>query len=64
VVNWHAGLRQHVGSWRLEEFVRVDNVFDESYVGSVIVNAANARYFEPAPERTWLVGFTAGYSPR
>jgi iron complex outermembrane recepter protein len=64
VMNWHAGLRQHVGTWRLEEFVRVDNLFDESYVGSVIVNAANARYFEPAPERTWLIGFTASFSPR
>ena len=63
VVGWHAGLRQRLASWRLEEFVRVDNLFDESYVGSVIVNAANARYFEPAPERIWLLGFTGSFAP-
>ena len=64
VANWHAGFRQDMASWRLEEFVRVDNIADESYVGSVIVNAVNARYFEPAPERTYLIGFTASFSPR
>ena len=64
VFNWHAGFRQHTDSWQLEEFVRIDNIANESYVGSVIVNAANARYFEPAPERTYLIGFSAGYSPR
>jgi iron complex outermembrane receptor protein len=31
-------------------------VFDLAYVGSVIVNEGNARYFEPAPGRQWLVG--------
>src|SRR5262249_38300649 len=63
VVGWHAGLRQAAGPWRFEEFVRVDNLFDEDYVGSVIVNAASARYFEPAPQRTWLLGFTASVAP-
>lgn len=37
-------------------FARVDNVFDRRYAGSVIVNEANGRFFEPAPGRTWLVG--------
>ena len=37
-------------------FARVDNVFDERYAGSVIVNEGNARFFEPAPGRTYLVG--------
>jgi iron complex outermembrane receptor protein len=64
VANWHAGFRQDMTSWQLEEFVRVDNIADESYVGSVIVNAVNARYFEPAPERTYLIGFTVSFSPR
>jgi hypothetical protein len=31
-------------------FARIDNVFDRRYVGSVIVNEGNARYFEPPPE--------------
>jgi iron complex outermembrane receptor protein len=31
-------------------------VFDRRYAGSVIVNEANGRFFEPAPGRTWLLG--------
>lgn len=62
VLNLHAGLRQRLGGWQLNEFLRIDNVLDERYVGSVIVNAANARYFEPAPRRTLFLGFTANYS--
>jgi iron complex outermembrane receptor protein len=63
VFNVHAGFRQRIGAWQFEEFLRVDNVADESYVGSVVVNAVNGRFFEPAPPRTFLLGFTAGYSP-
>jgi iron complex outermembrane receptor protein len=37
-------------------FARVDNLLDKRYIGSVIVNEGNGRFFEPAPGRTWLVG--------
>jgi iron complex outermembrane receptor protein len=47
---------------RLSEFVRVDNLFDKQYVGSVIVNEGNARYYEPSPTRNWLVGIQASLS--
>jgi iron complex outermembrane receptor protein len=63
VFNVHAGFRQHIGKWRLEEFLRIDNVADEDYVGSVVVNAVNGRFFEPAPPRTVLLGFTASFFP-
>jgi iron complex outermembrane receptor protein len=63
VFNLHAGLRRQIGAWQLEAFLRVDNVADEDYVGSVVVNAVNGRYFEPAPPRTFLLGFTASYFP-
>ncbi len=43
--------------WRL--FARVDNLLDRDTVGSVIVNDANGRFFEPAPGRTWQLGMTA-----
>jgi iron complex outermembrane receptor protein len=62
LLNWHAGLRQDFGEWKLREFVRIDNVTDERYVGSLIVNGANARYFEPAPGRTFFLGVVANYS--
>jgi iron complex outermembrane receptor protein len=50
-----------IGAWQFSSFVRVDNVFDRTYAGSVIVNEGNARYFEPAPGRNWLVGFSGSY---
>jgi iron complex outermembrane receptor protein len=50
-----------IGAWRLDTFVRGDNLFDRAYAGSVIVNEGNARYFEPAPGRNWLGGLTASY---
>jgi len=39
-----------------QAFLRVDNLFDEDYVGSVIVNDRNGRYYEPAPGRNVLAG--------
>ena len=49
-------------AWKVSSFVRVDNVFDRQYAGSVIVNEGNGRYFEPALRRTWLAGASAAYS--
>lgn len=42
--------------WR--GFVRLNNVLNRHYVGSVIVNEGNGRYFEPAPGRHWLAGLS------
>lgn len=57
-----ASLRQALGRWTVREFVRVDNVTDRRYAGSVIVNEGNGRFFEPAPGRNWLVGVNAAYT--
>lgn len=46
---------------RLGAFARVDNLFDRRHVGSVIVNEANARFFEPASGRTWTMGLRADW---
>ncbi|WP_239024398.1 TonB-dependent receptor [Ramlibacter humi] len=62
VLALRASLRQAVGAWRLREFVRVDNVTDRRYAGSVIVNEGNGRFFEPAPGRNWLLGVNAAYT--
>jgi len=37
-------------------FLRVENLLGRSYAGSVIVNEANARYFEPSPGRSVFAG--------
>jgi len=62
VAHVRAVLRQNVGGWSITEFARVDNVFNRNYVGSVIVNQANAQYYEPAPGRHWTVGLKATYA--
>lgn len=60
-VNLRAGFEQKLGAWRLKEFARVDNVFDEEYIGAIYVNDQNARYYAPAPERSYLAGVSASY---
>jgi iron complex outermembrane receptor protein len=47
--------------WDLNAFARIDNLFDRQYIGSVIVNEGNARYYEPAPGRNWTIGMSAAY---
>src|SRR5882762_5588794 len=37
VVNWRVVFEQRASDWRLSEFLRVDNLFDRNYIGSVIV---------------------------
>jgi iron complex outermembrane receptor protein len=59
VVNAIIGFEQRGERWRLNEFLRVDNLGDKAYVGSVIVNDGNGRYYEPAPERNALIGVQA-----
>ncbi|MFC4929174.1 TonB-dependent receptor family protein [Massilia sp. GCM10023247] len=62
VVNARVQARQSVGPWRFRQFVRLNNMFDRSYVGSVIVGDANRRYYEAAPGRQWMVGVSAQYT--
>ncbi len=50
---------EHTETWgplRPRFFVRADNLVERRYVGSVIVNESNGRFFEPAPTITWLAG--------
>ncbi len=42
--------------WKINTFARVDNLLDKDYVGSVIVNDGNKRFFEPADRRNWSAG--------
>ena len=58
-VNLVAGFAQHGAGWALSEFLRIDNLANRSYAGSVVVNDANGRYYEPAPRRNLLLGLQA-----
>ncbi|MGB8337916.1 MAG: TonB-dependent receptor [Burkholderiales bacterium] len=59
IANLRGGYRYKTGNWDLDAYARIDNVFDEKYAGSVIVNEANGRYFEPAPVRNYTIGINA-----
>jgi iron complex outermembrane receptor protein len=61
VANWRIGLEQGGRGWRLQEFLRIDNLFDKTYAGSVIVNANGGAYFEPAPRRNYIIGLNARF---
>ncbi len=43
------------GSDSIEALARIDNLFDRAYVGSVIVNDGNQRFYEPGAPRGGLV---------
>jgi iron complex outermembrane receptor protein len=53
--------RFRAGGMEWRAWARVANVLDRAVVGSVIVNEANRRYFEPAPGRQYLLGLTATF---
>jgi len=54
--NARVGFTQPAGRATWTGYVRVNNVTDVGYAGSVIVGDTNGRYFEPAPGRNWVGG--------
>ena len=61
VTAWRGGFAQKVGDWKFGEFVRIDNLLDKEYIGSVRVGDLNGSYYEAAPTRNWLLGLNASY---
>ncbi len=59
ITNLAAGFAQRSGRWRFAEYVRIDNVTNRRYAGSVVVNDANLRFYEPAPGRNYVLGLQA-----
>ena len=56
VVDAGADYRFAIAHASARGFLRVSNIFNRHYAGSVIVNESNGRYFEPAPGRTLMAG--------
>ncbi len=56
LVGARAGYAFTAGGAKLFLYGRIDNLFDQQYAGSVIVNDGNGRFFEPAPGRRLFVG--------
>lgn len=62
IANLRIGVDRQYDKLSLRSFVRLDNLLDRQYIGSVIVGDSNGRYYESAPGRSWLVGMSAKYS--
>jgi iron complex outermembrane receptor protein len=61
IFNIRAGLEQNLTNWRFKEFIRLENITDKDYIGSVRVNDGNGLFFEPAAGRNYLLGLSAQY---
>ncbi|MEF3110113.1 TonB-dependent receptor PqqU [Raoultella sp. WB_B2P2-3] len=61
VVGLTSGYKWSYGNMDMDVFGRIDNLFDRSYAGSVIVNESNGRYYEPAPGRNYGVGLNLAW---
>lgn len=61
VVGLTTGYKWSYGKMDMDLFGRVDNLFDRTYVGSVIVNESKGRYFEPAPGRNFGIGMNLAW---
>jgi len=61
VFNASGGYAAQLRSTRLSVFLRLDNLLDRRYAGSIIVDDGNGRYFEPAPGFNVFAGFTADF---
>lgn len=60
--NWRGGFTQNVNNWKINEYVRVENITNKSYVSNARVNDSASRFFEPGLPRNWAVGVNASYS--
>ena len=58
----NSGYKWHISDWTLDLFGRIDNLLDRHYIGSVIVNESNGRYYEPAPGRNYSAGLNVSYT--
>jgi iron complex outermembrane receptor protein len=61
VTSVRGGYRVGFGGLELDAFVRIDNLFNRQYAGSVIVDETSLRFYEPAPGRQYLGGIGAKY---
>lgn len=61
VVGLTTGYKWSYGRMDMDLFGRIDNLFHREYVGSVIVNESNGRYYEPAPGRNYGIGLNLAW---
>jgi len=62
LLNWRTTFTQKTGPWTFRQTVRLDNLTDRNYIGSVIVGDGNGRYYEPAAGMAWYAGASVQYT--
>jgi iron complex outermembrane receptor protein len=45
----------------LNLYLRIENIFNEKYSGSIVPNASGGKYFEPGLPRNWYGGISFGF---
>jgi iron complex outermembrane receptor protein len=58
VFNLSASQRWNLGKGALTAYARLNNVGDEHYVGSVIVNQSSLQFYEPGLPQNWTLGLS------
>jgi iron complex outermembrane receptor protein len=58
VFNLSASQRWSVGKGAMTAYARINNVGDERYVGSVIVNQSALQFYEPGLPQNWSMGLS------
>ena len=61
IFNLRTGLEQNLAHWRFKEYVRLENMFDKEYIGSVRINDSNGLFYETGAGRNYLIGLSAQY---
>jgi iron complex outermembrane receptor protein len=56
-VSLEAGHDLLIGRSTVRAFARIENLLDKRYIGSVIVNEGNQRFYETGTERSGMLGF-------
>ncbi|WP_342244810.1 TonB-dependent receptor family protein [Pseudomonas sp. OTU5201] len=62
LANAYLRLEQRQRSWTFSQTLRLDNLFDRDYVGSVIIGEGNQRYYETGAGRSWYAGLALEYA--
>ncbi|MCU4379940.1 TonB-dependent receptor [Acinetobacter haemolyticus] len=57
-ISAYTGYVWNMNDWCVNTYARIDNMLDKNYIGSVIVNDGNGRFYEPADGRNWSAGFS------
>ena len=61
VVGIHSSYRLKLAGSQVRLYGGIDNLFDEEYDDNLRINAANGRFFEPAPERGFYLGVSSRF---